>query len=255
MKRIRTRSPASAQGEVWLKNNRLQAVILAGGLGTRLRPYTLLVPKPMLPVGPKPILEHIVGWLKDTEITDIIITTGYLGKTIQDYFGDGKDWGVRIKYAASPHPLGIAGQLKSAESLIRGRFVCVYGDAILEIKLKKVIEFHSRHTPLATMTLMKYSTTMKYGFMKTDSRGVLTEWREKPTISGYINVGCYVMEKAFLSYIPPDQMYGMKEAFDEAMKHGKVYCVRCSGHFTDIGDTKSYREANEVFTKKMGRLL
>ena len=230
-------------------------MILAGGLGTRLRPYTLLVPKPMLPVGPKPILEHIVGWLKDNGVSDIIITTGYLGKTIQEYFGSGKDWGVRIQYAASPHPLGIAGQLKSAEGKIRGRFVCVYGDAILELDLRKVIGFHSRHRPLATMTLMKYSTSLKYGFMETDEGGVLTEWKEKPTISGYINVGCYVMEKAFLKYIPPEQMYGMKEAFEEAMKHGKVYCIRSEGSFTDIGDTKSYREANDLFTKKMGRLL
>jgi mannose-1-phosphate guanylyltransferase len=209
----------------------------------------------MLPVGPKPILEHIIGWLKDSGIREIIITTGYLGKTIQDYFGNGKVWGVRIKYAASPRPLGIAGQLKSAESLIRGRFVCVYGDAILEMDLRRVIDFHSRRKALATMTLMRYGTTLKYGFMETDSTGLLKEWREKPTISGYINVGCYVMEQAFLEYIPPEQMYGMKEAFDEAMKHGKIYCVRSHGHFTDIGDTKSYREANDLFTKKMGRLL
>jgi mannose-1-phosphate guanylyltransferase len=209
----------------------------------------------MLPVGPKPILEHIVGWLKESGITEMIITTGYLGKTIQDYFGSGKDWGVQVQYAVSPHPLGIAGQLKSAENRIKGRFVCVYGDAILELDLKKVIEFHSSHRPLVTMTLMKYSTSLKYGFMETDSKGLLREWREKPTISGYINVGCYVMEKAFLKYIPPNQMYGMKEAFEEAMKHGKVYCVRSEGNFTDIGDTKSYREANDLFTKKMGRLL
>ena len=209
----------------------------------------------MLPVGPKPILEHIVLWLKESGISDIIVTTGYLGKTIQDYFGSGKDWGVKVRYAASPHPLGIAGQLKSAEGLIRGRFVCVYGDAILETDLKRVIAFHEKHRPLATMTLMKYSTSLKYGFMETDRQGLLVEWREKPTISGYINVGCYVMEKAFLGFIPPNQMFGMKEAFEDAMKHGKVYGVRAAGKFTDIGDTKSYREANEEFTKKMGRLL
>jgi mannose-1-phosphate guanylyltransferase len=209
----------------------------------------------MLPVGPKPILEHIVTWLKDSGVSDIIITTGYLGKTIQEYFGTGKDWEVKIRYASSPHPLGIAGQLKSAESLIRGRFVCVYGDAILEMDLKKVIAFHEKHRPLATMTLMKYSTNLKYGFMETDRDGLLLEWREKPTITGYINVGCYVMEKEFLKFIPPSQMYGMKEAFERAMKHGKVYGFRSNGKFTDIGDTRSYREANEEFTKKMGKLL
>jgi len=237
------------------KSNRIQAVILAGGLGTRLRPYTLLLPKPMLPVGPRPILEHIILWLKKKGVTDVIITTGYLGKTIQEYFEAGKDWGVRIQYAASPHPLGIAGQLKSAESKLRGRFVCVYGDAILDMDLRKLIRFHSTHSALATVALMKYSTNLKYGFLETDNDGMITEWREKPVISGYINVGCYVMEKAFLRFIPPNQMYGMREAFEEAMKHGRVYGVRMGGSFTDIGDTKSYREANDEFTKKMGTLL
>ena len=237
------------------KNNRIQAVILAGGLGTRLRPYTLLLPKPMLPVGPRPILEHIIMWLKKSGMTEVVITTGYLGKTIQEYFGAGKDWGVKIQYAASPHPLGIAGQLKSAESKLRGRFVCVYGDAILEMDLKRLVAFHSAHSALATIALMKYSTNLKYGFLETDRDGLITEWKEKPVISGYINVGCYVMEKEFLRFIPPNQMYGMREAFGEAMKRGKVYGVRMAGSFTDIGDTKSYREANDEFTKKMGRLL
>ena len=235
--------------------SKVQAVILAGGLGTRLRPYTLLLPKPMLPVGPSPILEHIIGWLKKNGVTEVIITTGYLGKTIQEYFGAGRDWGVKIQYAASPHPLGIAGQLKTAESKIRGTFVCVYGDAILEMDLRKVIRFHADHSALATIALMKYSTSLKYGFLETDREGRLTEWREKPVISGYINVGCYVMEKAFLKSIPPNQMYGMKEAFEKAMKGGRVYALRVGGRFTDIGDTKSYREANDEFTKKMGRLL
>jgi len=237
------------------KSSRIQAVILAGGLGTRLRPYTLLLPKPMLPVGPRPILEHIILWLKKNGIDEIVITTGYLGKTIQEYFGAGKDWGVRVSYAASPHPLGIAGQLKSAETKLHGRFVCVYGDAILEMDLKKLMQFHGAHSALATIALMKYSTNLKYGFLETNQDGLITEWREKPVISGYINVGCYVMEKNFLRFIPPSQMYGMREAFEEAMKHGKVYGLRMGGRFTDIGDTKSYREANDEFTKKMGRLL
>lgn len=237
------------------KNNKLQGVILAGGLGTRLRPYTLLLPKPMLPVGPKPIMEHIVEWLKENGVSDIIVSTGYLGKTIREYFGTGKDWGVSIQYAASPHPLGIAGQLKSAESRLRGRFVCVYGDAILDLDLRGLVKFHAAHDALATIALMKYSTNLKYGFLETDKSGVITAWKEKPAISGYINVGCYVMEKEFLKHIPSSQMYGMREAFGSAMKGGRVFGVRMPGHFTDIGDTKSYREANDEFTKKMGRLL
>ncbi len=225
-------------------------------MGTRLRPYTFLVPKPMLPVGPKPILEHIIEWLKENGITDVVISTGYLGKMIREYFGSGKEWGVRIEYATSPHPLGTAGQLKAAEGKIRGRFVCVYGDALLEMNLRKVIEFHSSHRAVATMALMKYSTSLKYGFMETDNDGRLTEWREKPTISGYINVGCFVMEKAFLRFIPAAEMYGMDKTFQEAMSRGaRVYGVRVEGQFTDIGDRRSYVEANDAFVKKMGKVL
>ncbi|HME19224.1 MAG TPA: nucleotidyltransferase family protein [Nitrososphaerales archaeon] len=238
------------------KSQKVQAVILAGGMGTRLRPYTFMVPKPMLPVGPKPILEHILVWLKENGITDVVISTGYLGKVIQEYFGAGKEWGVKIEYAKSARPLGTAGQLKAAESKIRGRFVCVYGDAILEMDLRKVIEFHAKHKALATMALMKYSTGLKYGFMETDEDGRLTEWREKPTITGYINVGCFVMEKAFLRFIPAAEMYGMDKTFQAAMGKGaKVYGVRVEGQFTDIGDRKSYVEANDAFVKKMGKLL
>lgn len=234
----------------------MQAVILAGGLGTRLRPYTLLVPKPMLPVGPKPILEHILEWLKENGVTDIVISTGYLGKMIQEYFGKGRDWGVNIEYATSPRPLGTAGQLKAAEAKIRGRFVCIYGDALLEMDLRKLIEFHVSHRAVATMALMKYSTDLKYGFMETDEEGRLTEWEEKPRISGYINVGCFVMEKAFLRFIPPGEMYGMDVTFKEAMKKGaRVYGLRMEGHFTDIGDRRSYREANDAFVEKMGKVL
>jgi mannose-1-phosphate guanylyltransferase len=231
-------------------------VVLAGGLGTRLRPFTFLLPKPMLPVGPKPILEHIVDWLHSNGVNEIIVSTGYLGKMVQEYFGDGRDLGVKISYASATKPLGIAGQLKSAESKIRGRFVCLYGDALLDFDLRKAIQFHEVHRADATMVLMKYSTEMKYGFMETDKDGRLTGWREKPTITGYINVGCYVMEKRFLRHIPPGRMYGMKEAFEKAQRaNDRIFGVKVEGEFVDIGDRKSYREANEQFLKKMGKML
>ena len=234
------------------KTSRIQAVILAGGLGTRLRPYTFLLPKPMLPVGPKPIMEHILEWLKGAGISEVVVSTGYLGKMLQEYFGDGSEWGMKIDYATSPHPLGTAGQLKAAEKKIRGRFVCVYGDALLDFDLRKAMDFHSAKKATATMVLMKYSAEMKYGFMETDRSGRLTEWREKPKISGYINVGCYVMEKSFLKYIPGGRIYEMNDAFKEAKADGAaLYAVKVEGTFIDIGDRKSYKEANELYTKNM----
>lgn len=210
----------------------------------------------MLSVGTKPILEHILVWLKSQGVEDVVVSTGYLGKLIQEYFGDGSEWEVEVSYAASPNPLGTAGQLKAAEPKIKGTFVCVYGDAILDFDLRKVIEFHRRNRADATMVLMQYSAEMKYGFIETDAKGRLTEWKEKPKISGLINVGCYVMERSFLKHIPGGRMFGMRETFDRAMSAGaRVYAMKAKGEFLDIGDKRSYREANQRFMKKIGKVL
>lgn len=209
----------------------------------------------MLPVGPKPILEHILDWLKRNGIKDVVVSTGYLGKMLSDYFGAGSEWGMNISYATSPHPLGTAGQLKAAEAKVRGRFVCLYGDALLDFDLRKALEFHQQKKAIATMVLMKYSTELKYGFVETDREGRLTRWKEKPKISGFINVGCYVMEKGFLQFIPKGRMYGMNEAFAEARAAGaKLYAVRMAGDFIDIGDRRSYKDANDRYMKKIGKV-
>jgi mannose-1-phosphate guanylyltransferase len=227
-------------------------VVLAGGLGTRLRPYTFLLPKPMLPVGPKPIMEHILEWLKKWGVDDVVVSTGYLGKMLQEYFGSGEDWGMNITYATSPRPLGTAGQLKAAEGKIKGRFVCIYGDQLLDFDLRDALDFHARKKATATMVLMKYSTELKYGFMETDREGRLTEWKEKPTISGYINVGCYIMERSFLRFITQGRVYEMNDAFKEAKAAGaRLYAVKVDGTFMDIGDRKSFRDANELYTTSL----
>ena len=210
----------------------------------------------MLPVGPKPILEHILEWLKASGITDVVVSTGYLGKMVQEYFGNGSEWGTSVAYASSPHPLGTAGQLKAAESKIRGRFVCVYGDALLDFDLRKALAYHEKKDATATMVLMKYSTELKYGFIEADKEGRLKAWKEKPKVSGLINVGCYVMEKKFLDYIPPGRMYGMKETFDVAKSAGaRLYAMEVEGTFVDIGDRESYKEANDQYMAKIGKVV
>lgn len=197
-------------------------------------------------------MEHILEWLKNAGIVDVVVSTGYLGKMVQEYFGDGSEWGTKITYATSPHPLGTAGQLKAAEGKIKGRFVCIYGDALLDFNLKEALEFHEKKKAGATMVLMKYSSEMKYGFMETDREGRLTEWKEKPKFTGYINVGCYVMEKSFLRYIPPGKVFEMNDAFREAKAAGvRLYAVKVDGGFIDIGDRKSYKDANDLYLKKM----
>ncbi len=134
----------------------MKAIILAGGLGTRLQPYTFFIPKPMLPLGNKPLLEHIIEWLKNDEnnFDDIIICVSYLHRTIEDYFEDGKRFGIRIEYARSDRPLATAGQLLTAKKFIDDRFVCVYGDSIYEFPLTEMINEHDRLGAFISMALV-----------------------------------------------------------------------------------------------------
>src|SRR5215207_5674796 len=145
----------------------MKAIILAGGLGTRLQPYTFFIPKPMLPLGNKPLLEHIVDWLrnstrrgpKEHRIDHIIICVSYLHRTIEDYFEDGRRFGLKIDYARADRPLATAGQLKTAEKFLEGEtFVCLYGDSIYEFDIHKMIREHRKSKAFLSMALLRYRT-------------------------------------------------------------------------------------------------
>ena len=234
----------------------MQAVILAGGLGTRLRPYTLFLPKPMLPLAERPILEHLLEWLRKNNVSDVTLCVGYLRRIIEEYFEDGKELGVSINYARTNRPLGTAGQLKSAESLLKGRFICLYGDSIINFNLKDAIKFHEKKQSIATIVLMEYKTHLRYGFIDLNGEGRVKAWREKPEVKGMINVGCYIMEKSFLKYIPKEKMYGMDIAFRNAIDAGEeVYGFPTKGTFMDIGDKKSYASAYEKYLNELGKIL
>ncbi len=209
----------------------------------------------MLPVGPKPILEHIIDWLKANDVTDVVVATGYLGRMIEQYFGDGADFGVSIEYARSDRPMGHAGQLKSAEKLLPETFICLYGDAILGFDLRKLLAFHRKKSAFVTMALMRHETRMKYGVISTLPEGRISKWKEKPVITNDINVGCYVVDKKFLSYIPRGQVYGMKEAFKSATKDDRaIFGLKVKGEFTDIGDVQAHREADKAYTERYGKI-
>ncbi len=234
----------------------MKAVILAGGLGTRLRPYTYFVPKPMLPLGYQPLLEHVIEWLATLRITNIVICVGYLRKVIEEYFESGTDFGAKITYSRSRRPLGTAGQLKRAESLIDDTFLCLYGDSLYDFKLTEVLKLHRKQGALATMVLMDYVAKIKYGFIDLGKNNSVIRWREKPEVANQIKVGCYVMEKEFLKYIPEKRMFGMDVAFRKAIEAGETICgIIPKGKVIDIGDKQSYESAAEVFKKKLGKIL
>ena len=229
----------------------VKAVILAGGLGTRLRPLTLKTPKPMLPLGKKPILEHLIDWNKKNGVKSIVLCVSYRKEKIQDYFKDGKKFGVNIEYAVSKKPLATAGQLKTAEDFIDDTFVCVYGDSIFDFSLRNMIKQHKAKKSFATMSLYEYKTNLQYGVIHTSKAGKVTSWEEKPEIKANINMGCYVMEPGILRYIPKNKPYGMDDVIKKAMKNKKLVSsfVTKKG-FLDIGNKESYKQANEKFAKK-----
>ena len=233
----------------------MKAVILTGGLGTRLQPYTLFVPKPMLPLGDKPLLEHSINWLKKNNIKSIVLCVSYLRRNIQDYFQDGKDFGVEIEYAVSNKPLATAGQLKSAEEFIDDTFVCMYGDSIFDFKLKDMIKKHQQSKAFLTMCLYEYKYKLPYGVIDTDKKDIITAWREKPEITSNINTGCYIMEPEVFPLIPDGVPYGMDKVLDKAMtKKMKLNSFLIKKGFTDVGDMESYEKAYQEFKAKLGKI-
>ena len=233
----------------------MKAVILAGGLGTRLQPYTTFLPKPMLPLGEKPILEHLIDWTRKNGVKSVVLCVSYLRKTIEDYFEDGKRFGVSIEYAVSNRPLATAGQLKTAEKFIDDTFVCMYGDSIFDFNLRNMINQHKKKKSFVTMSLYEYKTNLPYGVIETTKTDKVIAWNEKPEIKANINMGCYVMEPGIMDMIPKNIPYGMDDVIKKAMAKKKlVSSVVSKKGFLDIGNKASYKKANQEYLQKLGNI-
>lgn len=229
----------------------MKAVILAGGLGTRLRPLTNSKPKPMLPIGEKPILEHLVEWTKKGGIKSIVLCVSYLRKSIEDYFEDGKKFGVTIEYAISKKPLATAGQLKTAEEFIDDDFVCMYGDSIFNFSLRNMIKQHVMKKSFVTMGLNEFKTNLPYGVIESSKNGRVISWNEKPEIKANVNMGCYVMNSDIFNLIPKNKPYGMDDVIKNVMKKKqKVNSFITKKGFTDIGNKESYKQACDEYERK-----
>jgi len=232
----------------------VKAVIIAGGLGTRLRPLTNKTPKPMLPIGEKPILEHLVNWTKKGGIKSVVLCVSYLKESIEDYFGDGEKFGVNIEYAISKKQLATAGQLKTAEEFIEDDFVCLYGDSIFNFSLKSMIKQHSIKKSFVTMSLNEYKTNLPYGVIETSKNGKVVNWNEKPEIKANVNMGCYIMNPQIFNLIPKNKPYGMDDVIKKAMKKKDVNSFITKKGFTDIGNKESYKQACDEYDNKQKRI-
>jgi len=185
----------------------MKAVVMAGGEGSRLRPLTINRPKPMVPMVSKPVIGHILDLLKRHGITEVVLTLYYLPEDIQEYYGDGHSLGMKIYYAIEETPLGTAGSVKNAQQYLDEPFIIISGDAVTDINLQQVIEFHQAKKAEATLTLYRVPNPLEYGVIITDPDGRITQFLEKPSwgevISDTVNTGIYVIDPAVLDLIQP----------------------------------------------------
>jgi NDP-mannose synthase len=180
----------------------LQAVVLAGGRGVRLRPYTLVLPKPLLPVAGKPIIEILIRQLARAEIADVVVTTGYLGNLIQAYLQDGARLGSRIRYSAEEAPLGTAGPLSIIEGL-EGDFFVVNGDTLCDVDFRAMYDEHRRSANVVTLGAFRMKHKVDLGVLETNESRHVTGYVEKPSLDYVVSMGLYVFNAAALRELEP----------------------------------------------------
>lgn len=223
---------------------------MAGGEGSRLRPLTCDLPKPMVPVMNIPIMEHIIALLKTYGITQIGVTLMYLPQKIKDYFGNGTNFGVTLHYFTEDTPLGTAGSVKNAEEFLDEAFIVISGDSLTNMNLAKAIKFHQEKKSMATLVLTKVDVPLEYGVVITDKKGAITGFLEKPSwgevFSDTVNTGTYILEPEILSYLEK----GKKVDFSQDLfpilleNNDPMYGFVMQEYWCDIGDLQAYLEAH-----------
>ncbi|HEY9723268.1 MAG TPA: nucleotidyltransferase family protein, partial [Oscillatoriaceae cyanobacterium] len=229
----------------------MKAVLMAGGSGTRLRPLTCDIPKPMVPMLNKPMAEHIINLLKRHGITDIIITLYYLPHVIQNYFGDGRDFGVNITYAVEEKmPLGTAGCVKAIESLLDDTFIVISGDSLTDIDLTEAVNFHKQKGSVASIVLKRVANPLEFGVVITDDDNRIRRFLEKPSssevFSDTINTGTYVLDPEVLKLLPADKEVDFsKDLFPLLLeRNDPMFGFVADGYWEDVGNLQSYRQAH-----------
>ena len=229
-----------------------KAVLLVGGLGTRLRTVVPSAPKAMAPIGDRPFLELLIRQLASQGIRNLILCTGYLADQIEDEFADGSDLGVTIEYSREPQPLGTGGALKFAEKFLHGvpDFVVMNGDSFVEHDLRQLLLSHRSHGAVATIAVVPVENAGRYGTVHVDSNNRITEFMEKTGADtpGLINAGVYIFRPEILEYIPDGPVSLEKEVFPKLLDRG-VYAARQQGVFIDIGTPADYAKAQQLFDR------
>jgi mannose-1-phosphate guanylyltransferase/phosphomannomutase len=228
----------------------VKAVVMAGGEGTRLRPLTSNQPKPMVPVVGKPCMEHILELLRTHGFGDVIVTVAFLPQAIRGYFGNGDALGIDVSYSVEESPLGTAGSVRLAADKLDEPFLVISGDAVCDLDLTKLVEFHQGRGAAVTIGLKSVPNPLEFGIVVTDQDGRIERFLEKPSwsqvFSDTINTGIYVVDPEVLNHVPTDRPYDFsKELFPLLLEMGRpLYGYVMDGYWQDIGNLDQYRQAN-----------
>ena len=228
----------------------MKAVIMAGGEGTRLRPLTSNIPKPMMPLANKPMMEHIVRLLRQHDFTDIVVTLAFLPQAIRTYFGDGSEFGVRMRYATEETPLGTAGSVRNAMEELDERFLVISGDVLTDIDLSALVDYHEQVKAMATIGLRRVEDPVEFGIVITREDGTVDRFLEKPTwgqvFSDTINTGIYVLEPAVFDFIEDAKPVDFSsDVFPALLDAGHpVYGKVLGGYWEDVGTLEAYGRAH-----------
>ena len=227
-------------------NRPRKAFILAGGEGTRLKPITKEIPKPLIPIHDKPILQHTLDLMKKFNIKDIIISIGYKGEKIKEYFGNGKQFGVNITYVEEKEPLGTAGPLKLAKNMLTETFVMCNADELKDIDLVDMFLFHKEMKCAATIALTTVEDPSKYGVAKLQRNRIL-EFVEKPkkedAPSNLISSGLYILEPEVIDMVADGKSMLEEDVFPQLAMDGKLFGYPFSGQWFDTGTLERYEKA------------
>ncbi|MDE6189929.1 MAG: nucleotidyltransferase family protein [Clostridia bacterium] len=222
----------------------MQAIIMAGGMGSRLRPLTNSLPKPLVKIIDKPVMEFVIRNLAQGGIKDIAVTVGYKADMIMDYFGDGSAFGVSLTYFEESEPLGTAGGVKNASDFIVDDFIVLSADGFCNIDIEEFCKFHKSHSEPISMAVRYMSDARGFGLVRIDDDGLVTSFAEKPKFmcSGLINMGIYAFDKEILQEIPDGKCDFSYDVFPRRIGDIRAYSTQC--FWSDIGTLSDYYLTN-----------
>lgn len=228
----------------------MKAIILAGGLGTRLRPLTYETPKPLLPIKGKPIVEHAILNFKKHGVDEVILSIGYMADKIKNYFGDGSKWGMKIDYCVESEPLGTGGALKKAAQGINETFLAINGDNLADFDWTAALSAHKKNNAKLTLSLFPVEDVTQYGIARLDGDKIL-EFVEKPTPekapSNLNNAGGYIMELDVLDILPIGVSSIERDCFEKIAKLGKMFSHRHLGQWFPTDTMEKYERAEREY--------